>query len=226
MPQQDAAESQPDELPPDANQPDGVPVEPAAPQREPDGEPAVGVKTDLTLIEETSIDAVETGVIAAEEVSMEAVINDMTTADVETAEVVEIDVVASGETLPDENPPAAAEPVEPPPPVKESRRLSRAERETIDRQQRRFSACGRCSYFIADCKVYLGEEGLQTAMLAVRDGWLRLEGDRTFDRLIMNSYGLDLGADYDSLDATCPECRRRFVVVNLPDSPTRLKIQV
>ena len=63
-------------------------------------------------------------------------------------------------------------------------------------------------------------------MLAVRDGWLRLEGDRTFDRLIMNSYGLDLGADYDSLDATCPECRRRFVVVNLPDSPTRLKIQV
>lgn len=118
------------------------------------------------------------------------------------------------------------EQTEPTPPAREPRRLTRAERETVDRQRRRYTACGRCGYFIADCQIYLGEEALQTAILAARDGWLRLEGDRTFDRLVMNAYAIELDADFDSLDGTCPECRRRFVVVHPPAGPSRLKIRV
>ena len=112
------------------------------------------------------------------------------------------------------------------PPAREPRRLTRTERETVDRQRRRYTACGRCGYFIADCQIYLGEEALQTAILAARDGWLRLEGDRTFDRLVMNAYAIDLDANFDSLDGTCPECRRRFVIVHPPAGPSRLKIRV
>lgn len=115
-------------------------------------------------------------------------------------------------------------PDEPLPPIKEPRRLSRAERETIDRQQRRFAACGRCGYLLADCRVYLGEEALQTAMLASRDGWLRLEGDKTFRRLLANAYGVALDIDYEYFDGVCPDCRRRFVLAMQDDGPARLKL--
>lgn len=115
---------------------------------------------------------------------------------------------------------------EPPAPVKEPRRFSRAERDTLDRQQRRFAGCGRCGYLLADCRVYLGEEALQTAMLASRDDWLRLEGDTTFRRLLSNAFGLQLDVDYEYFDGACPECRRRFVLAVPADGPARLKIRI
>jgi hypothetical protein len=118
------------------------------------------------------------------------------------------------------------EPVEPPAPVKEARRLSRAERETYERMRRRFAACGRCGYFLGDLQVYLGEETLQSAGLASRDDWLRLEGDATFRRLLLNAYGVELDIDYDYYDGCCPECRRRFIFTDRSDGLTRLKIRV
>jgi hypothetical protein len=118
------------------------------------------------------------------------------------------------------------EPVVPPAPVKETRRLSRAERETYERMRRRFAACGRCGYFLGDLQVYLGEEALQSAGLASRDDWLRLEGDATFRRLLLNAYGVDLDIDYDYFDGACPECRRRFVFIEQADGPTRLKLRL
>lgn len=106
------------------------------------------------------------------------------------------------------------------------RDLSRRERETVDRQNRRFAACGRCGYFVADCRNYLGEAALVEAMLDGEDGWLRLEGDETFRRLLTYAYGVPLDNGYDYFDGSCPECRRRFVYMERPDLPTRLKIQI
>ncbi len=106
------------------------------------------------------------------------------------------------------------------------RQLSRRERDTLDRQYRRFAACGRCGYFVADCRNYLGEAALVDAMLDGEDGWLRLEGDETFRRLLMYAYGIQIDVGYEFFDGTCPECRRRFVYMERPDLPTRLKIQI
>lgn len=121
--------------------------------------------------------------------------------------------------VPDSEP--APEPVEPP---KEHRRLSRAERDAIDRQQRRFVACGRCGYFIADCRVKLGEEAFREAILDSRDGWLRWEGGPVIHQMAMDAYGVDLNAEFDLFDGSCPECRRRFVIANSEDGVTRLKV--
>ena len=120
---------------------------------------------------------------------------------------------------------AAAAPAEPAAPRKEPRRFSRAERDALDRQQRRFAACGRCSYFVADCRVKLGGEAYQTAVLDSRDGWVRLEGDHGIHRMAMGAYGVELDAEFDLFDGSCPECRRRFVIVNEDDGRTRLMIQ-
>lgn len=128
-----------------------------------------------------------------------------------------------GEPAESDQPAETAEPGKsaPPPP-----RLSRADRDAYERQRNRFSACGRCGYFIADCRLYLGEAALQSAILAARDGWLRLEGDATFHRLATNAYGIDLDMDFDSFDGLCPECRRRFVLVNHESGVTSLKIRL
>jgi len=105
-------------------------------------------------------------------------------------------------------------------------RLSRADRDTYDRRQRRFAACGRCGYFVADCRVYLGLPALQAAVLAADDGWVRLEGDATFHRLVKNAYGIDLDMTFEFFDGLCPECRRRFVLDNNEPGSTRLKIHL
>ena len=115
---------------------------------------------------------------------------------------------------------------EPQTPAPEPRRLSRAERDTLDRHLRRFGACGRCGYFIADCRLYLGEEQFQDAVLDARDGWVRMEGDRTFHRLAADAYGIQLDTLFDSFSGTCPECRRRFDIFNTEEGLTRLKIHV
>ena len=120
---------------------------------------------------------------------------------------------------------AMAAPAEPAAPRKEPRRFSRAERDALDRQQRRFAACGRCSYFVADCRVKLGGDAYQTAVLDSRDGWVRLEGDHGIHRMAMGAYGVELDAEFDLFDGSCPECRRRFVIVNEDDGRTRLMIQ-
>ena len=122
------------------------------------------------------------------------------------------------------------EPAEPPDELKpafpEPRRLSRGERETVDRVRQRFGACGRCGYFIADCQNQLGVEAVQTALLDTADGWVNLTVDRSFHRRVMDAYGVELDAEFDSFDGTCPECRRRFVVKNDDDGLTYLKIRV
>ena len=129
------------------------------------------------------------------------------------------DVAQSVEIAPSEEP-------QPGPVALQPRQLSRRERETLDRQYRRFAACGRCGYFVADCRNYLGEAALVDALLDGEDGWLRLEGDETFRRLLTYAYGIDLDSGYGFFDGSCPECRRRFVYIARADHPTWLKIQI
>ena len=122
------------------------------------------------------------------------------------------------------------EPVgEPAPPLAdvrpEPRRLSRGEREMVDRTRQRFAACGRCGYLIADLYLLLGEEALQSASLAARDGWLRLDGEQGLRTLLNNAFGVRLDIDYDGMDGSCPECRRRFVFASLDDGRARLKLR-
>lgn len=119
---------------------------------------------------------------------------------------------------------APSEPVEPSPPPPP--RLSRADRDLHDRRRRRFAACGRCSYFVADCGLYLGESVLQSAILAARDGWLQVEGDATLHKLAMNAYGVHLDETFEMFDGICPECRRRFVLAREGDDITHLKIRL
>lgn len=118
--------------------------------------------------------------------------------------------------------PASGPPLEAPPPA---RRLSRGEREMVDRVRQHFAACGRCGYLIADFYLLLGEETLQTAAIQARDGWLRLDGDEKLRPLLVNAYGVRLDLGYDAMDGACPECRRRFVFAALEDGRVRLKLR-
>ena len=45
-------------------------------------------------------------------------------------------------------------------------------------------------------------------------------------RLLTYAYGVPLDNGYDYFDGSCPECRRRFIYMERPDLPTRLKIQI
>lgn len=136
---------------------------------------------------------------------------------------VELQDVAQGVGLPGEPQPGQVELQAERP---EPRRLSRGERETVDGQRRRFAACGRCGYFIADCQNQLGVEAVQTALLDTTDGWVHLKAYPSFHRRVMDAYGVQLDAAFDSFDGTCPECRRRFVVENAEDGSTYLKLHV
>lgn len=138
--------------------------------------------------------------------------------------------LAAAEALADEAGPADAPLTETPaadqPPPAEARRLSRGEREVVERARQRFAACGRCGYLIADLQLLLGEPALQTAMIQARDGWLRLEGDEQLRKLLCDAFGVRLDLDYDMMDGACPECRRRFVFVALDDGRARLKLRL
>jgi ribosomal protein S27AE len=108
----------------------------------------------------------------------------------------------------------------------EPRRLSRGEREVVDRTRQRFAACGRCGYLIADLYLLLGEETVQTAAIAARDGWLRLEGGNDALRtLLINAFGVRLDVAYEAMDGACPECRRRFIFAVHEDGRARLKLR-
>ena len=71
----------------------------------------------------------------------------------------------------------------------------------------------------------LGEDAYRAAVLDSRDGWVRLEGDHAIHRMAMGAYGVDLDAEFDLFDGSCPECRRRFVIINTEDGRTSLRIR-
>ncbi len=75
----------------------------------------------------------------------------------------------------------------------------------------RFSACGRCVYFLLSYQSMAGAEVLATAVANSDDEWLQLPWIDQMPTLVEKSYGLsiDLGDDY--VEAICPLCQRLFV---------------
>lgn len=219
MPQLDEADEQsgaPPEQPQDESfYPDDAaqPVE----LQSPEGElPLDGATSDAEPPDVAQTDVAQSLQAAADDGQPDVAQSDEIASSEESPE----DVAQSDEIAAAEEPQPGQVALQPP------RQLSRRERETLDRQYRRFAACGRCGYFVADCRNYLGEAALVDAMLDGEDGWLRLEGDETFRRLLMYAYGIQIDVGYEFFDGSCPECRRRFVYMERPDLPTRLKIQI
>jgi hypothetical protein len=96
------------------------------------------------------------------------------------------------------------------------------------RVMRKFQACGRCSYFIADCQVKLGREAVSEAAAAAREGWLELACDNDMSRLLHNAYGIETDVSAFYLDGTCPECRRRYTYSDrsAEQQPSLLRIAI
>lgn len=126
--------------------------------------------------------------------------------------------------MPDAESLPSANPAESEPPV---RRLSRADRQTYERTLRRFQACGRCSYLLADLRLALGEERLQTAVINdIRDGWLPLDGPDTIRTVLADAFGISPELVFDHYDGLCPECWRRAVLSAGESGGYQLKLKV
>lgn len=81
---------------------------------------------------------------------------------------------------------------------------------------RRFQACGRCSYFVADCQNHLGRDVVR---LAIEEGpaeWLELDWAEVLRRLARQSYIASDDVYYFYYDGTCPECQRRYTYLSEP----------
>lgn len=74
-----------------------------------------------------------------------------------------------------------------------------------------FSACARCSFFLAGYKLVHGDEPLQAAVENGRPRWLTLEWNQGLCELVQKSFGSRVDIDCYHYNGTCPECRRRFV---------------
>lgn len=74
-----------------------------------------------------------------------------------------------------------------------------------------FSACGRCSFFLAGYQLLDGVDNLETAVAQSESGWLSLTWNQEMCHLLNKSYGCRVDIECYYLDSTCPECNRHFV---------------
>ncbi|MEZ4517171.1 MAG: hypothetical protein R3C44_10155 [Chloroflexota bacterium] len=84
----------------------------------------------------------------------------------------------------------------------------------MEQALRRFQACGRCSYFVADLQIYFGRDTVRTAIEEGPEEWLTLEWADVLRRLTRNAYIADDNVFYFYYDGTCPECRRRYTYIS------------
>ncbi len=73
-----------------------------------------------------------------------------------------------------------------------------------------FVLCGRCSYFLAGCRIIYGLEVLETAVQSSDQHSLGLPWDMNVRRLLLESYGFDIDATLLWFEGYCRECGRRF----------------
>ncbi len=73
---------------------------------------------------------------------------------------------------------------------------------------KRFSSCGRCSFFLAAYRVADKNASFATAVASMRDKHLTLHSDYQIRKLIMKSYGVRIFSDTVHVTSCCPECKR------------------
>ncbi len=74
-----------------------------------------------------------------------------------------------------------------------------------------FVLCGRCSFFLAGCRVSYGLDALEADMRAGDGKLLSLPWDMSARRLLHESYGFDIDSTVTQFEGCCPDCGRRFV---------------
>lgn len=72
-----------------------------------------------------------------------------------------------------------------------------------------FTACPRCSYFVAAYRLI--QPDFDDAAQRSSGDWLDLTWDSAVSKLLHKSYGYETGEDLQALQGVCPECRRAFV---------------
>lgn len=80
-----------------------------------------------------------------------------------------------------------------------------------------FSACARCSFFLAGYQVEQGLASLQESSRNSYDGWLYLDWSQGVRSLIVQSFACRVDIDCYHFDGVCPECQRRFAFSTYPD---------
>jgi hypothetical protein len=81
---------------------------------------------------------------------------------------------------------------------------------SVDDIVKRFTICGRCSFFVAGYKLLVGEDGLEKAVHNTDGHWLRLGWRHEMADLVSRSFNVRLDIDYYHYESRCPECRRPF----------------
>ena len=117
--------------------------------------------------------------------------------------------------------PINGRPIEPPtPPAKASatqvfagkrKRVRREGDPTVDEVVAKFSACGRCCYFLAGYRVVCGVEDLEAAVENSKSGWLELTWNQAMRELVHKSFASRVDVDFFRYEGCCPECRRHFI---------------
>lgn len=99
---------------------------------------------------------------------------------------------------------------------------------TFDRVASRFAACGRCSYFFADCRTHFGGDAVRAAVDNSDGEWLELAWSEEFRQLTHNAYITDANVYYAYYDGCCPECCRRFTYADgsEEDQPAMFRIHI
>jgi hypothetical protein len=96
-------------------------------------------------------------------------------------------------------------------PAKQSASVRRKSGLTYEQVVAYFSACGRCSYFLAGYQVDHGLDDLQVAIENSKSGWLALLWDRKTLELVHKSFGVPIDIDCYHYESYCGECRRHFI---------------
>jgi hypothetical protein len=81
---------------------------------------------------------------------------------------------------------------------------------SVDAIVKRFTVCGRCSFFVAGYKLLVGDEEWETAVNQIDGRWLPLTWNADVRNLVSHSFGARLNVDYFHYESRCPECGRSF----------------
>jgi hypothetical protein len=87
-----------------------------------------------------------------------------------------------------------------------------------------FTACPRCSFFLAGYRLIF--QDFNEAAASSADDWLDLSWNLAVRNLLAKSYGYDLAEPFEAFQGVCPLCRRAFAVEASDDQEYRFSVQI